>query len=346
MKKIKRYSAFLLMSLIALTAWAQDETPTTPPQNSLENLELFSVGSGYNNGVYFLLATVLGGVISDPYGDLSCEHGGNCGVEGLLLVNVSTPGSVANIEQLSTKTLDSAFVQSNIAYWAYTASGLYENKKPFEELRALASLYPEMLHLVVRADSDIESITDLVGKRVAVGAKNTGTFLNVSDVLKAHGVDVSELQANHDDAPQAVEQFLAGDLDAIFFVAGAPMPQVQYLAEETDIRLIPTSSAMIDSLLTRNQYYTATTIPAGTYPGVDEAVPSVAVRALWLARADVVDDEMAYQLTKALWRKEHAHWLEQVLPNSALSVKQSLDGIGIPLHPGAKRYYNEIGKRF
>lgn len=346
MNKIKRYTAFILLCFISAVAWAQDEDAAPDLPNTLDNLRLFTVGSGYNNGVYFLLATVLGGVISHPQSDLPCDHGGNCGVEDLLLVNVSTPGSVANIDKLTDKSLDSAFVQSNIAYWAYTASGLYENKTPFEDLRALASLYPEMLHLVVHADSDIHDVSDLAGKRVALGAKNTGTFLNVSDVLKAHDVALSALVVNHDDAPQAVELFLDGELDAIFFVAGVPTPQVQYLAKETDIRLIPTASAMTDPLLTRNQYYTAATIPAQSYLGVEEDVPSVAVRALWLARADVVDDDTAYQLTKALWREEHAHWLQQVLPDSALNVKQSLDGIGIPLHPGAKRYYNEIGKRF
>lgn len=313
--------------------------------DSAPKTELFSVGSGYNNGVYFMLATVLGGIISHPQGDLPCDHGGNCGVDNLLLVNVSTPGSAANITKLAQEELDSAFVQSNIAYWAYTASGLYAQEKPFEELRALASLYPEMLHLVVHADSDITSIADLAGKRVALGAQNSGTYINVDEVLKAHGMNASQFEAVYDDAPQAVSKFLAGELDAVFFVAGVPTPQVAYLAEQTEIRLIPIPPAQVDSLLSRNHYYTNTTIPSGSYKGVEDAISTVSVQALWVVREDL-SDELAYELTRALWRDNHAYWLHRVLPDSALSVNHSLDGIGIPLHPGAKRYYNEIGKRF
>ena len=306
---------------------------------------LFRVGSGYNNGIYFMLATVLGGIISHPEGDLPCDHGGNCGVDNLLLVNVSTPGSAANIKKLERNEIDSAFVQSNVAYWRYTASGLYVQDKPFDELRALASLYPEMLHLVVHADSDIKNIEDLAGKRVAVGAQNSGTFINVDELLAAYGMNASQFDAVYDDAPQAVEKFLKDDVDAVFFVAGAPTPQVQYLSTQTDIRLIPISSLQRDALLSHNHYYTSTVIPKGMYKGIEEDTPTVAVQALWVVREDL-DNELAYQLTKALWRDDHAYWLHQVLPDSALSITHSLDGIGIPLRPGAKRYYNEIGKRF
>lgn len=335
----------LALSFTALISGAFAEVETLAPQHDPEQPALFRVGSGYNNGIYFMLATILGGIISHPQGGLACEHGGNCGVDDLLLVNISTPGSAANIEKLEQRQLDSAFVQSNVAYWRYTASGLYAQDKPFNGLRALASLYPEMLHLVVHADSEIHSIEDLAGKRVAVGAQNSGTFINVDELLSAYGMTTSQFQAVHDDAPQAVAKFLDDELDAVFFVAGVPTPQVQYLSTQADIRLVPISSVQSDALLSHNQYYTSTVIPKGIYQGVDEDIPTVAVQALWVVREDL-DETLAYQLTKALWREHHAFWLHQVLPDSALSVAHSLDGIGIPLHPGAKRYYDEIGKRF
>lgn len=343
---IIRGLALCLAALLSNT-FAQDvETAVGETVTESQNEPiLFRIGSGYNNGIYFMLATVLGGIISHPEGDLPCEHGGNCGVDDLILVNVSTPGSAANITKLEHNQIDSAFVQSNIAYWRYTASGLYVQDKPFDELRALASLYPEMLHLVVHADSDIESIEDLAGKRVAVGAQNSGTFINVGELLNAYSMNVSQFEAIYDDAPQAVAKFLDDKLDAVFFVAGVPTPQVQYLSTQTDIRLIPISSVQRDALLSHNHYYTSSVIPKGIYKGVDENVPTVAVQALWVVREEL-DPELAYQLTKALWRDDHAYWLHHVLPDSALNIAHSLDGIGIPLHPGAKRYYNEIGKRF
>ncbi len=329
---------------------AEDSTAQTVAASvntkPIEESTHFTIATGYANGFYYMFGSLVTALASNPPGSLVCEKGGACGAENTIMVNLASEGSLANLDSLKNATVDSAFAQANISYWAYTASGIFAQKEPQQNLRAIASFYPEMIHLVVRKDSGINTIKDLNGKSVSLGANDSGTLINVHQVLGAFGMDESAFEAKMIDLRETAQQFEAGEIDAFFFVSGIPTPLITHLAQTTDLKLIPIEGAQSDAFLSDNKYYSRHMIPAGTYPGIDYDVPTFAVAALWLTN-DSADEELIYTITKAIWNTDnYPYWVERLLPIGGLNMNHALDGIGIPLHPGAKRYYNEIGKRF
>lgn len=342
--QFRKWVCVLGLALMAGSAMAQDKNEALAEQG-----RFFTLATGYSNGIYYLFGTIIGALASSPVGGLACEVGGHCGAEQTTIVNLSSQGSQANLALLQEGKVDSAFVQSNLAYWAYTATALYDKKPPQENLRAIASFYPELLHLVVPADSGISSLADLRGKRVGMGAKDSGTLINVYQMLKAFDLEEGAFTPSFLSLRETLAQFENGELDAFFFVGGVPTPAIAQLADKMAIDLIALDGAFSDDLLTANSannYYTQREIPAGAYRGVNKAVPTLAVMALWLT-TETADKEQVYAMTKAIWTQEnHPYWVKQLLPVGGLEMSHALDGIGIPLHAGAKRYYNEVGKRF
>lgn len=128
--------------------------------------QFFRIGTGGTSGTYYPIGGLIANAISSPPGSRPCEEGGSCGVPGLIASALSANGSVANVNAIAGGTLESGFAQSDVASWAQTGTGIWEDREAVESLRAIASLYPETIHLVAAADSGIESVADLVGKRV------------------------------------------------------------------------------------------------------------------------------------------------------------------------------------
>lgn len=302
-----------------------------------------TLSSGERGGMYYWFANVLGGVVSAPEGSLPCAADAACGVAGSVLVNLSSQGSLDNLERLRSGQTQTAFAQANLAYAAYNGKGGFEGRGN-EGLRALASLYPEVLHLMVAADSGIEKVEDLAGKRLAIGSPQSGTLGSAQALLAAAGV--TDFQAESLAAEESMRRFLAGEVDALFFFSAAGNPLVKHIAAQRKIRLLPLRAEVVRQLVRGNSYYQPATIAAGSYEGQEDAVGGIAVQALWLARADL-DETLAYALTRAMWEGGEAiTWQKAALPRDAWQPDDALKGIGIPLHPGAKKYYDEIGKRY
>ena len=303
---------------------------------------LITIASGERHGMYYWFATVLGGVVSQPLGSLPCTADKGCGVAGSVLINLASEGSLDNLERLRNGQTDTAFVQSNLAYAAYSGQGSFEGNGN-EQLRAIASFYPEVLHFVVAAESEIHSLEDLAGKRIVVGSPQSGTLGSAQALLAAYDMDY---QAENLGLAAAQQRFLAGETDAIVFFSAAGNPLVKRLAAQKAIRLLPVRSDIAKQLVRDNSYYQLFTIPAQTYDGQTQEVSGIAVQALWLANA-TLDEELVYALTEAVWEGgDNIAWLKDAMPKGAWQIDQALKGIGIPLHPGAKKYYNKIGKRY
>ncbi len=304
---------------------------------------LMSIGTGTVGGNYFVLGELVGGAISHPPGSLPCEKGGTCGVNNLQALNITSAGSMANIVALEQGKINSGFVQSDIAYWAYTGSGLFENKGKLSDLRAIASLYPESIHIV--ANKKISSIRDLKGKRVSVGARKSGTLSQARLVLDAYDLSEDDMGAEYLNNQQSIKKLKNGKLDAMFFSVGAPAPALmQLFANNSDFTLLSISEAAQQKILSQGYYFSPHTIEKGTYPDMDD-VQTVSVFALWLTSAKA-DKKLIYQMTKALWSATSRQLLNSSFIGRQVLVDNSLKGIGIPLHDGAKQYYNEIGKRY
>jgi len=315
-----------------------------------EDNKFFRIGTGPAGGTYFPIGGIIANAISNPPGSRPCDRGGSCGVPGLLAVAQSTQGSIANILGIEKGTLESGLVQADIAFWAFTgeknlhlADKTANRADRFPKLRAIASLYPETIHIVVRKDAKIDSIEDLKGKRVSLGEKESGSRIDAEIVLGAYGLTAKNLKAVYLNPGQAADMMHAGQLDAFFFTAGYPAAAITDLAEAEDVALLPIVGKQAEALRKRHPFFFQRSIPGDVYRGVD-ATPTLAVSAQWLVSADV-DAELVYQITKALWHENTRRLLDQGHREArSIRIDTALDGIAIPLHPGAERFYREAGR--
>jgi TRAP transporter TAXI family solute receptor len=270
--------------------------------------------------------------------------------------NVATRGSVANARLIATKEADYALIQSNVAAMAAVGEGPFAQGGAVTSLRALGSLFPEPVHVIVTDPSATEaiaglfkgrlpigSIADLRGKRVAIGARDSGTRADALAVLAAHGLTVKDLAEVRDDGLEtAAQQLRAGRIDAFFATVGAPTRTLQRLATRHPIRLLSLDAPAVDRLVTQNPGLVRLVVPANTYPGQKEDVTTVAATALLVTHADTLEPEAESALRLVF---ENPGYLAA---GSALGAKISkrtgLRGIPVPVHPAATRYFGAAPK--
>jgi len=159
-----------------------------------QDVRYFRIGTGETGGSLFILGGVIAGVVSNPPGSRSCDDGGSCGVPGLIAVAQATAGSVENVGAIGSGQLDSGLSQADIAYWAFKGKSVFAEAGAIADLRAIANLYQESLHVIVRNDGKIKSMAELRGKRVGFGPKNAGNMLTAGLVLKAAGLTEKRLK--------------------------------------------------------------------------------------------------------------------------------------------------------
>ena len=307
-----------------------------------QDLEFFTIGTGGTAATYYPVGGVIANAISNPPGSRGCDEGGSCGVPGLIASAVSSRGSVDNVNAISSGLRNSGFAQSDVAFWAYTGTGTMEGQPPAEKLRAIAALFPEHIHLVVLADSGINSVADLAGKRVSLDEPGSGTYVDANLILEAYELSSDMVTAEALKPDAAGDALRNGQIDAFFFVGGYPTGAIVELASAVDIKLVPIDGDGAAGLTEEFGFFSASDIPDGAYEGV-AATTTVAVGAQWITSADV-DEELIYQITAALWNDKTRVLLDVGHAKGAsINKETALDGIGIPLHPGAERFYREAG---
>jgi TRAP transporter TAXI family solute receptor len=239
--------------------------------------------------------------------------------------------------------MESGFSQSDVATWAQTGKGLFEGKPSIAELRLIANLYPETIHVVVKKGSGIKSIAELKGKRVALDEPGSGTLVNARLVLAAYGLKESDIKPEYIKPNQASDKMKDGALDAFFFVGGAPAGAIAELASSgAGIELLPITGAQADTLRRGSPFFANDSVPAATYKDV-AAVNTLSVGAQWVTSAKA-DTETVYQITKSLYSDATQKALAAGHAKGKLiTVKNAVLGAGIPFHPGAERFYKEAG---
>jgi TRAP transporter TAXI family solute receptor len=329
---LRMLAAFALLALLAETASGQ-----------AQDMRFFRIGTGGVAGTYYPIGGLLADIISNPPGSRPCNQGGSCGVPGLVAIAQSSNGSVANVDAIKSGDLESGLVQSDIAYWAYSGTGTFKGKGKVANLRAIASLYPESVHVVARKGTGIRSVADLKGKRVSLDEPGSGTLVDARIILKAFGLSEADLQAEYIKPSSAVTKIRNGQLDAYIIVAGYPTGSVVELASSSvGCDLVPIAGPEVDALLKKYQFFARDVIPAGVYEGIGET-PTISVGAQWVVGAEV-DDDLVYGITKALWSPTARQLLDNGhAKGKSITLRTALDGIAIPLHPGAERYYREVG---
>jgi TRAP transporter TAXI family solute receptor len=256
---------------------------------------------------------------------------------GVAVRNLETEGSVQNAALLARGEADYALVQSDVAAEAVAGRGMLEGDRPFTTLRALGSLFPEPVHVVVPAASSIRAVDDLRGKRVDIGAPRSGTRYSAIAVLAAHGLTVRDLrEASESELQEAARRLAAGQLDAFFVTIAAPARGLQELAARSRMRLLSLPSRTIERLVADQSGLVAMTLPSNTYPGQSEPVATVATAALLVATAEAPDAEVekvvAFVFGGAFAATGGAEGVK-------VSKDSALRGITIPMHAGASRFF-------
>lgn len=305
-------------------------------------LTFFRIGTGSTGGTYYPVGGVIASAISNPPGSRPCERGGSCGVPGLIAVAQSTSGSVENAAAISAGRLESGFCQADVAYWASTGTGVYAGKGKLGNLSAIANLYPESLHLVVRAGAGVRRVTDLRGRRVSLDREGSGSRVDALLVLEAYGLGPADMEDVELPPQEAADLLREGELDAFFMVVGTPAPVVKELADRSLITLVPIEGAQAVALSERYPFFSVDAVSSGTYFNVP-FTPTLSVGAQWLVGANV-PEERVYEITRALWHEQTRRLLDSGHPKGRLiRIETALQGLGVPLHPGAERYYRERG---
>ena len=247
--------------------------------------------------------------------------------------------SVANANLIGTKEIEIAFVQNDIAYWAYSGEHMFSS--PLTNLRAIVALYPEHLQLITAKDSGIQTISDLKNKRVGVGAPGSGVLADVTAIFEVAGIKLDDMRADYLDFGATANRFKDNQIDAGFVVSGYPTAAVMDLATTRDISLMNFSAEFMAELGKTHPYFVPSVIPAGTYRGIDTDTATPAVMAILVTHSDI-SEELIYNFLKTMFdniadiHASHAKGRE-------INLETALEGLTIPLHPGAAKFYQENG---
>lgn len=292
--------------------------------NGGDTPKFLSMLTGGTSGTYYPLGGEMAKIISDE--------------TGIQTDAVSSNASADNIADLSEGNAELAFVQTDVAANAAEGINSFEGN-PVDNVQAIASLYPETIQIVTTKDSGIVSVEDLKGKTVSVGAPGSGTYVNAEQILAAHGLSIEDdIDAQHLDFGESTGGIQDGNIDAAFITSGTPTGAVEGLAATTEVSIVPISPEKAEELIADYPYYAADTIKAGTY-GLEEDVTTVAVLAM-LVVSDSLSEDTVYNITKAIFENTDKISHKK---GEFITKESALDGIGIEVHPGAQKYFDEIG---
>lgn len=297
----------------------------------------FQIATGSTEGVYFPVGQAMAGVISHPLGVGRCDTATVCGPAGVILSARTSQGAADNLRAVNSGAVDSGIADGDVIAAAVAGRGAF--RRPARHLRVIAALFSEEAHLVVAAKSSIQSVNDLRGKRVFLGAPGSGGVVRSRAILNAYRVRVREIVS--DDA--AAQLMRDGRIDAYFTVAGVPLDSVKSLLADHVARLAPIDGEGRERLIQQVPQLEHAVIPAGVYPGGGSAVETVATRAYWVTR-DSAPDPLIYGMVRALFNPVNQNALIASHPSArGIGLDSAASNPGAPLHPGAARFYREKG---
>jgi TRAP transporter TAXI family solute receptor len=285
-----------------------------------------TLATGGTAGTYYPLGGAIAQIISTKTG----------------LVNItaqSTGASVENMNLIGAGDVDIAIVQNDIAHYAYNGIEFFKTKNA--NFSAMARIYPEIIQTVTRKDSPIDSVKDFKGKKISVGAPGSGNEANVRQITDVFGMTYKDFEAHFLSYAETGDHFKDKLIDAFMFTTGAPNSAIQDIATLHPLKFVEIKGADRDLLMKKYPFFAAEAIPANTYKGQDKPVETVAVQAILIV-ANNLPEDIVYAMTKALFenKKEIAQAHHK---GNSIDPKRALDGITVPVHPGALKYYKEIG---
>ena len=250
---------------------------------------------------------------------------------------LSSAGSAANVRNINTGDIQLALAQNDVSNDAYHAVGAFKGGFRLDDFAAVGALYAEACHIVVREESNIHHINELLGKKVSIGELHSGTEQNAKQILSAYGIAGYNTESVNLNYQAATESLKNGDIDAMFVTAGVGMPLLVKLAEETPIRFLSVDDHEAGEVIDNYGFYTKTVIPPGSYKGQIMPVQTVGIKTLLIASRRLSSDSVQ-SITENLF--SHATTFRGIIPvTEELNEKNAVDGVSIPFHSGAARYY-------
>lgn len=305
----------------------------------LSCLAVFMTGcGGHNKNVRFGAADI-GGMYYEFAGAFT--QLANKDIEGYSFETKTTAGSVANLRLISDGYIELAIVQADLLSDAYNGTGAFSDKKYQKGYKAVASLYTEGCQIVVRKDSRIENVDDLINKKVSIGAEESGTEKNAEQILKMNGITDELITKVNMDYTEAAKELEAGKIDAFFCTAGTCTAVIEQLARQCDIDLISLDDKCIDKILSAYELCEKYVIPAGTYTGIDHDVVTIGVKAVLIAESSLSDD-LVEAVTRTLFNHISDFQYSTAL-DIVLNPENAVKGVDIPFHKGAASYYSGQG---
>ncbi|MBM7037348.1 TAXI family TRAP transporter solute-binding subunit [Vibrio ulleungensis] len=319
---------------MALKKWikAGAVAATVLATSGVQAQSFITIGTGSVTGVYY----PTGGAICKLVNKGRKEHNVRCSVE-------STGGSIYNVNTMRAGELDFGVVQSDWQFHGYNGTSQFEKQGEYKKLRAMFSIHTEPFNVIVRNDADINSVEDLEGKRVNIGNPGSGDRATMGVVMDAMGWSNSSFKlASELKGSERSQALCDNKIDAFVYVVGHPNGSIKEATTSCDTKLISIQGPKIDAIVANNPYYTFTTIPEGMYKGTDGDIKSFGVAATIITTSDISED-VAYQVTKAVF--ENFPTFKRLHPAFANLKKENMvsAGLSIPLHPGAEKYYREVG---
>ncbi len=326
-KQVKKQSIFVLSGLVILALIIAGCGGGSGGAQKVQNINIATATTG---GVYYPMGNAMAQMFSKQIPNVKASA-------------QATAGTPQNVLLMQKKEAEIAFAQNGVAFYAYQGKAMFD-AKPVKMLRGITHLYPNVMHIVVKADSDIKSVKDFAGKRFVPGAVGSATEINSKEILGLFGLDYKDkknVKADYLGYSEAAEALKDGRVDGILIAGGLPTAAVLDAASSVKIRILSIEPDMMTKLVKEMPWYYEIKIPKGTYIGQTEDITTVAVANILICREDLSTD-LVYNITKTLYDGQK----DLVAAHSAakdMKLPDATKGMTVPLHPGAEKYYKEKG---
>lgn len=325
----RAFPSIALASLLAVTLGCAGGGGEGDDDSAAER-QFLSVGTAPAGGAFF----VVGGALAE----VANQAAGAAGQQWEVTAE-ATQGSQENIRRLAGGELDFAVSNAAITYFAVRGESSWDQAF---DVRAVMTLAPNIALFVSPAGSGVETLADLAGKRAVVGPSGAGFEMFVGPIVEAHGVGYEDFTPLNATQSGAVDLLSDGSADAAFLGGAVPTASITQASSSMDLRFLPFDDGAKAELLANYPFFAPATIPAGTYKGQDADYAGLNVGSMHLITSASVDEEVVYQMTKLLY-ENRAKVVERHPAGKAINPQNVVRDTGTPFHPGARRYYEEIG---
>lgn len=312
------------LCLVLFAVWGCDgEKTNVGLENKQLDTKFVTIATGGSSGPYNIIGSTLAEVYSQSLHTNSKTQ--------------TTGGSIENLNLLAQDKVEMAFVMSDALNDATMGTGNFKNK--IENVAQIATLYPNFVQIITSKNSGIKTIEDLKGKRVAVGDQNSGVEKNAKDLLYAFGITYDDIKVDYLSYAAAADALQNGRIDAAFLTSGLPNASVLQLSKTFDLALVEIPAQKAEEISKNKSYFIASRIPIGTY-GNTEEVPTMAIKNALVVSKKMSDSDV-YELTKTFLENLDKLQISHQAAKG-IDIETVAEDMVAPIHPGAKRYYDEI----